>query len=63
MDIENVDVKNWKSLIKPTKLDVKISDDLTQSPFNQSTRAPEDEAKVVRQAVPIEASNAYCVAV
>ena len=24
MDIENVDVKNWKSLIKPTKLDVKI---------------------------------------
>ena len=31
MDIENVDVKNWKSLIKPTKLDVKISDDLTQA--------------------------------
>jgi len=34
-----------------------------QSPFNQSTKAPEDEAKVVRPAVPIEASNAYCVAV
>ena len=34
-----------------------------QSPFNQSTKAPDDEAKVVRPAVPIEASNAYCVAV
>ena len=28
MQTENVNVKNWKSLIKPTKLDVKISDDL-----------------------------------
>ena len=34
-----------------------------QSPFNQSTNAPEDEASVVLPAVPIEASNAYCVAV
>ena len=34
-----------------------------QSPFNQSTKAPDDEAKVVLPAVPIEASNAYCVAV
>ena len=33
-----------------------------QSPFNQSTKAPDDEAKVVRPAEPIEASNAYCVA-
>ena len=24
METENVNVKNWKSLIKPTKLDVKI---------------------------------------
>ena len=31
METENVNVKNWKSLIKPTKLDVKISDDLTQA--------------------------------
>ena len=30
-----------------------------QSPFSQSTRAPEDEASVVLPAVPIEASNAY----
>ena len=34
-----------------------------QSPFNQSTKAPEDEAKVVLPAVPIEARSAYCVAV
>ena len=30
-----------------------------QSPFSQSTNAPEDDAKVVLPAVPIEASNAY----
>ena len=30
-----------------------------QSPFNQSTRAPEDEARVVLPAVPIDASKAY----
>ena len=28
METENVNVKNWKSLIKPAKLDVKMSDDL-----------------------------------
>ena len=27
METENINVKNWKSLIKPAKLDVKISDD------------------------------------
>ena len=27
MEVENVNVKNWKSLIKPSKLDVEISDD------------------------------------
>ena len=31
MEIENVDIKNWKSLIKPSKLDVKISEDLTHA--------------------------------
>ena len=36
---------------------------IPQSPFNQSTRAPDDDANVVRPAVPIEASKAYCVAV
>ena len=34
-----------------------------QSPFNQSTIAPEEAAKVVLPAVPIDASKAYCVAV
>ena len=34
-----------------------------QSPFNQSTIAPDDAANVVLPAVPIEASSAYCVAV
>ena len=28
-ETENVNIKNWKSLIKPGKLDVKISEDLT----------------------------------
>ena len=36
---------------------------ITQLPFNQSTKAPEDEAKSVLPAVPIEANRAYCVAV
>ena len=30
-----------------------------QSPFNQSTKAPDDDARVVLHAVPIDASNAY----
>ena len=31
METENVNIKNWKSLIKPAKLDVKLSDDLTNA--------------------------------
>ena len=31
METENVNIKNWKSLIKPSKLDVKISDDFSQA--------------------------------
>ena len=27
MESAEVNIKNWKSLIKPTKLDVKLSDD------------------------------------
>ena len=34
-----------------------------QSPFNQSTKAPDDDASVVLPAVPIEANRAYWVAV
>ncbi len=40
-----------------------IIKNIPQSPFNQSTKAPDDAAKVVLPAVPIEASKAYCVAV
>ena len=29
MDVENVNVKNWKSLIRPATLDVQLSDDKT----------------------------------
>ena len=41
-----------------TIIEVKIKK-VPQSPFNQSTRAPEDEARVVLPAVPIDASKAY----
>ena len=27
MEVENVNIKNWKSLIKPPKLDVNLSED------------------------------------
>ena len=32
---------------------------IPQSPFNQSTKAPDDAAKVVLPAVPMEARRAY----
>ena len=34
METENVNIKNWKSLIKPSKLDVKY-EDLTQATIAQ----------------------------
>ena len=40
-----------------------IKKNIPQSPFSQSTIAPEEATKVVRPAVPMEANNAYCVAV
>ena len=40
-----------------------IIKNIPQSPFNQSTIAPDDAANVVLPAVPMDASNAYCVAV
>ena len=40
-----------------------IIKNIPQSPFNQSTKAPDDAAKVVLPAVPIDARSAYCVAV
>ena len=32
---------------------------IPQSPFNQSTRAPDDDASVVLPAVPMDARSAY----
>jgi hypothetical protein len=40
MEVENVNVKNWKSLIKPSKLDVQISDDLTHAKIAGGFNAP-----------------------
>ena len=31
METENVNIKNWKSLIKPSKIDVQMSDDLSKA--------------------------------
>ena len=31
METENVNLKNWKSLIKPSKIDVQMSDDLSKA--------------------------------
>ena len=42
---------------------VVITKNIPQSPFNQSTNSPEEAANVVRPSVPIDASNAYWVAV
>ncbi len=40
-----------------------IIKNIPQSPFSQSTKAPDEAANVVLPAVPIEANKAYCVAV
>ena len=40
-----------------------ITKNIPQSPFSQSTNSPEEAARVVRPSVPIDASNAYWVAV
>ena len=31
METENVNIKNWKSLIKPSKIDIQMSDDLSRA--------------------------------
>jgi len=40
-----------------------IIKNIPQSPFNQSTKAPDENARLVLPAVPIEAKKAYWVAV
>ena len=39
METSDVNVKNWKSLIKPTKLDVQLSDDKTFIPNSRALDA------------------------
>ena len=54
---------NHKQIKDGITITVVKTKNVPQSPFSQSTSAPEDEARVVLPAVPIDASNAYWVAV
>ena len=54
---------NHKNIKEGITIIAVITKNIPQSPFNQSTNAPDDAARVVLPAVPIEASKAYCVAV
>ena len=51
---------DWGIFFILTAVNIK---NIPQSPFNQSTKAPDEAAKVVLPAVPIDARRAYCVAV
>ena len=54
---------NQRQISDGITITVVITKKVPQSPFNQSTNAPDDEASVVLPAVPIDANNAYWVAV
>ena len=54
---------NHSKIKEGITMTVVITKNIPQSPFNQSTNSPEEAANVVRPSVPIEASNAYWVAV
>ena len=54
---------NHKTIKEGITITAVITKNIPQSPFNQSTNSPEEAANVVRPRVPIEASNAYWVAV
>ena len=72
-DKENFFKKSFNRLAGTDKLQQQIKDGITiravrikntpQSPFSQSTSAPDEDAKVVLPAVPIDANKAYWVAV
>ena len=59
----NLCLINHKQIKDGITITVVKTKNVPQSPFSQSTSAPEDEASTVLPRVPIEASNAYCVAV
>ena len=50
---------NHKQIKEGTTIIVAKIKKIPQFPFSQSTSAPDDEARVVLPAVPMEASKAY----
>ena len=54
---------NQRQISDGITITVVIIKNVPQSPFSQSTSAPDEEARVVLPAVPMEANNAYWVAV
>ena len=50
---------NHKQIKEGMTINVVKTKKVPQSPLSQSTNAPEDEARVVLPAVPMDASNAY----
>ena len=57
--IFNLCLINHKQIKDGITITVVKTKNVPQSPFSQSTNAPEDDASVVLPAVPIDASNAY----
>ncbi len=55
MEVENVNIKNWKSLIKPSKLDVQISDDLTHAKIVAGTSY--NEIDIIDKSIKIIETN------
>ena len=50
---------NHKTIKEGITITAVITKNIPQSPFNQSTIAPDEAANVVLPAVPIDASKAY----
>ena len=61
METENVNVKNWKSLIKPAKLDVKMSSDLTQAKIIAEPAGAMSSAALRKYKNKIKNKNIMCL--
>ena len=48
METTNVNIKNWKSLIKPAKLDIQLSDDKS---FAKIIAEPSANAQIEKESV------------
>ena len=55
----NLSLINHKQIKEGITITAVKMKNVPQSPFSQSTNAPDEDANVVLPAVPIEASNAY----